>query len=114
MITTSTNTQTLENYNKAVDKILAFIDELGFTTDKSFDLVDVRDTIVDIILTNTQTTLSETLTAELVEEQEPTDEDFEQMMLDLQEEEEQDKVFCASCGQTVSNYTVCHECGQPI
>jgi len=101
MITTTT--QTLENYNKAADEIMDFIDSLGFTTDKAFDLVGVRDTIVDIILANTQTTSGETITAEIVEEQEPTDEDLNQMLLDIETEEQQENFFntCPHCGQLV-------------
>lgn len=93
------NTQELANYNKAADGILTLIDDLGFTTDKTFDPNELRGMIVGTIIANTH--ISEIIDVE-AEEQEPTEDDLDEILAQL-EEEEQGNFYntCPHCGQLV-------------
>ena len=98
----TTNTQALVNYNKAAEEILALIDDFGFTTDKAFDVLDFKSKIVQAMVSNTQTSSGEIIDAE-IEEQEPTNEDLEKMLEELEEEDElAHSNICPECGNLMS------------
>jgi len=104
MITTTTTTQALANCEKAASDILAIIDDLGFTTDRVFDLADLKDRITYAIVSNIQTGTGEIITVDVVDEQEPTEADFDELMAQLEEEEQEQRLHaneCPACGQLV-------------
>ena len=114
-MTLTVNTQTLANYSKAADTILALIDDLGFTTDKAFDVAEFKRKIVWAIVSNT--TNGEVWKE--VGEQEPTDEDLEQLLKDLKQENEREqsleqllKYLKQENEREQSN--ICPECGNPF
>ncbi len=98
----TTNTQALVNYSKAADAIIELIDDFGFTTGEAFDPQDFKSRIVLAMVSSSQSTPSEIITVDVVEEQEPTDEDLEQMLSELEEENRQEQLHaneCPACGQ---------------
>lgn len=105
----TTNTLTLSGYDKTADAILSLIDDLGFTTDRAFDELELRRRIVWAIVSNTTSAPAKNVDGEIItveaEEQEPTDEDLEQMLAELKEEDEQEQGnfynTCPHCGQLV-------------
>jgi len=104
-MTTNTTTQALESYGKAAEEILALIDDLGFTTERGFDPADLKDRIVGIIVLNAKVSSGEIITVDIVEEQEPTEADLDEILTQLKEEEEQEQHIhaneCPACGQLV-------------
>lgn len=100
-MTTTIDTQALENYKRAAGEILDLLDDLGFTTDKGFDPADLKERIAGIIVLSTKVSCGEIIDAEMAE-QEPTDEDIEQMLKELREEDEAQYNICPECGNLMS------------
>ena len=93
------NTEELANYNRAANGILSLIDDFGFTTNKVFDLMDLKDKIVGTIIANVH--VNEIID---VEAQEPTEADLEELLDELAQEGEQQQLHaneCPACGQLV-------------
>jgi len=102
MITTTTTT--LANCEKAASDILAIIDDLGFTTDRAFDPPKLKDRIAAAIMSNIQTGTGEIITVDVVEEQEPTEADLDELLSQIEEEEQEQHIHaneCLACGQLI-------------